>query len=101
VATSFEVEEVEGAPAPVLRLRGELDIDVVERFDDAVRAVTGSEVDSLLLDCTELRFLSSNGLSSILHARSRVGQVVLRGCRHSVRQTFEMTGLDSFFTFTD
>lgn len=101
VGTSFEIEAVEGEPAPCLRLRGELDIDVVERFDAAVRSVTEQEPAALVLDLTELRFLSSNGLSSFLHARSLVGEVVLRGCRSSVRQTFEMTGLDTFFTFTD
>jgi anti-anti-sigma factor len=101
VGTTFEIEEIEGEPAPGLRLRGELDIDVVERFDAAVRSFTQRQPGSLLLDVTDLRFLSSNGLSSFLHARSLVGQVVLRGCRSSVRQTFEMTGLDTFFTFTD
>ena len=101
MGTPFEVEVVTDGPSPQLRLRGELDIDVVERFDAAVLAVTDGDPTSLEIDLTNLSFLSSNGLSSLLHARSLVTEMVIRGCRPAVRRTFEMTGLDRFFTFTD
>jgi len=101
MSVAFSVEAVvEGAP-PRLILRGEFDADSIDEFDRALDEVLVAAPTSLVLDLTDLRFLGSIGLSGFLRARSLVDSAVVHGTRPSVRRTFEVAGLDRFFTFVD
>ena len=101
MSEAFSVEAVVDPAAPRLILRGEFDSDSIDAFDRALDEVLEAKPTALVLDLTELRFLGSIGLSGFLRARSLVESAVVRGTRPSVRRTFEVAGLDRFFTFTD
>jgi anti-anti-sigma factor len=97
----FSVEAVLEPAPPRLILRGEFDSDSIDEFDRALDEVLATNPTSLVLDLTDLRFLGSIGLSGFLRARSLVDAAVVEGTQPSVRRTFEVAGLDRFFTFVD
>lgn len=84
-----------------IRVVGELDVDTVERFDDALESVLAAEPEVLVLDFTGLRYLGSIALSSVLRARSLVDEVRIRHDGSRVRRTFELADLERFFVFED
>jgi anti-anti-sigma factor len=92
VSGHFSAEVVEGSP-PTVALTGELDLATAPRLAQALERVPGDVV----LDCAELSFVDSSGLSVIVDAhrrRARAGhRLSLRGLSASIYQTFEITGL--------
>jgi stage II sporulation protein AA (anti-sigma F factor antagonist) len=88
----FSVRVVDGVP-PVARLAGELDLATVPILTDALHRVP----EDVVLDCTELGFIDSSGLSAIVDAdrrrRATGHRLTLRGLSTIVNQTFELTGL--------
>jgi anti-sigma B factor antagonist len=98
--STFDVEVVLGQQ-PELRVRGELDLASVERFQEAVSyAIDGGRPD-LVVDLREVTFCDSSGLAAMLAARQRVGCLMLRGTSPAVQRTLEATGLDQVFTQQD
>ena len=86
-------------PVARLVLRGDFDSHDIDRFELALERVLDTAPTDLVVDLTGLTFLSSRGLSGLVHARSRVQRLVLRAARPSVRRTIETTGLAEFFEF--
>jgi anti-sigma B factor antagonist len=88
----FSATIVDGSPQ-VVRLSGELDLATVPVLVAALDRVPADVV----LDCTNLGFVDSSGLSAIVaDHRRRTGsghRLTLRGMSATVRQTFELTGL--------
>ena len=66
-------------PVSVMQLRGALDSSTYEQFINEAQALFDSGARDLLIDMTELTFLSSAGIAA-LHRVSRV----FRGEKHSV-----------------
>ena len=60
-------------------------------------------VTDLVLDFTQVGYISSAGLRAVLTAQNwmdaRSGSMVLRGCSKNVLGVFKVTGFDSFLTF--
>jgi anti-anti-sigma factor len=92
----LEIKESENGR---LVLAGRLDAAQSEKarrfFEDIQSQIT--------LDCTDLEFISSAGLSELLALRKRVAQtggtVRLMNVSRDVREVFRYTGLDGFFEF--
>lgn len=75
-----------------IRLRGELDLAVIE---EARHALAGAEHDGQLVvvDFSELRFMDVSGLRLMLAAHRRLGdRMMLRGCSGQVHRLFELMG---------
>src|SRR3954463_14591211 len=82
--------------APVLRLAGRFDGDGATGFDAFAGGLDASGA-IWILDFSEVRYISSMGLRSLVKAekrlRERQGMLVLAGLSRSVRQVIEMARL--------
>ena len=58
-----------------------------------------SDVETLILDMTDVRYMSSAGIRAVLNVKRALGRNTLRitGCNAMVYEVFELTGLDSVF----
>ena len=90
----MEIEKTYEDTRLTLTLRGKLDTDTAPRLTEALAGALGG-ITELVLDMTELTYVSSAGLRALLSARkamARQGRMVLRGVRSSIRQVLEITG---------
>jgi anti-anti-sigma factor len=83
----------------VIEVSGELDISTAPELSQAIQEVVDPELDRIELDCADLRFLDSTGLSVIMAAwkalNGRSSQpVVLRNARPAVERVLRVAGLD-------
>lgn len=126
MAMQTTMERIEGrVPITVMTLTGELDASNYLRLVDDVRPLYGAGVRHLLLDLTDLTFISSSGLVSLYSiekvmqgqeppdpeygwgALHEVGRAIedgsvqtavqLCGVQPGVREVIERTGLDRLF----
>ena len=89
----------------VLRIVGELDLATVAVVRDAVESVPLIGVPRLVLDVTDLSFISAAGVRVALDAQRRLtqhgGRLVLRGPNALVRRVLQATRLDDQFEIDD
>jgi anti-sigma B factor antagonist len=85
---------------PTLKLIGELDIGSVAPIRKAIDAAVANRPARVVLDLSELRFMDSSGLSLLLAAASRIGEVELRQPSAMIRKIIEVTGVSSVFVMT-
>lgn len=86
----------------VIVLRGELDIATVPRFRDPLNDLIEDEsVDCVCVDLTEVTFIDSNGLMTLLHALRRMvrrdARLVLACSNPTVLRLFQATRTDVTF----
>lgn len=94
----MEIVKSERAGAVTLRLRGCLDTAATPEFAKAVESAQAAE--SLLLDMTELEFISSSALRQLVATKKKLGAafpITLTGLNDVVREVFDVTGLDEVF----
>jgi anti-sigma B factor antagonist len=93
--------EVDDARA-IVRVSGEIDIATTPEVDEAVARLTTPDI---VLDLSEVTFMGSSGLASLLRASRRAtelgGSLVLRQPSRAVRDLLEMTHLTDRFTIAD
>lgn len=88
--------EVEGeAPAPVIRLVGDLDIASADDLRRVVAQATAAGPERLVFDVEKLSFMDSSGLTVLLEAAAAVDHVVLRSPTEIVRRVIDTTGVSS------
>jgi anti-anti-sigma factor len=75
-----------------MELAGGLDLATAENFRDAVMEACGEGARVVILDLSDLEFMDSTGLHTILQLRDRVALSVVRASR-GVRRMFEITGV--------
>lgn len=94
--TPLEVER-EGS---LIRLRGDLDAQTAPLLDGAAAEVAAAGTEEIVLDLSEVDFVDSSGLRSILAARRTAGAdgLVLRSPSRAVAAILELTGLAGQFT---
>ena len=79
-------------------LTGDFDMDGVDAFDDALRAVLAVEPSTVRIDLSGVTYLGSAGLSCLVRADQSHPQVVLCGPTPIHLRLFEITGMCSTFT---
>ncbi|HEY3192819.1 MAG TPA: STAS domain-containing protein [Solirubrobacterales bacterium] len=102
---NFDLQiETEGSSA-LVRIRGDLDLQVVDQVADALARIESDEPELLVIDLSRLSFMDSSGMGVIAAAHIRA---VDAGRRFAivippagVRQAFERTKLDEVITTTD
>jgi anti-sigma B factor antagonist len=102
---NFDLQtETEGSSA-LVRIRGDLDLQVVDRVADALARIESDEPELLVIDLSRLSFMDSTGMGVIAAAHIRA---VDAGRRFAivipppgVRQAFERTKLTEVITTTD
>jgi len=88
--------------APVLALRGELDVATVPKFREALnRLAEDDSVHCVVVDLVEVTFIDSTGLMTLLNALRRMvrrdGRLVIACSNPTVLRLFEATRTDATF----
>ena len=93
VPQAFRMETGQIGGTDVVRIYGELDLVHADEVRLALEAAPGNVV----VDLSELEFIDSTGLSSVLvarrHVEGRGKSLEIRGARGAVRKLFEAAGL--------
>ncbi|MFC1465621.1 MAG: STAS domain-containing protein [Candidatus Brachytrichaceae bacterium NZ_4S206] len=98
-------QKLEDQSITILRLAGRLDATTVSQLE---RALTDAQLSGdrvIVIDLSDLAYISSSGLRVLLtgrsNARKRGGEVFLCSLRPPVREVFEMVGFTAVFTIFD
>ncbi|MCQ2347184.1 MAG: STAS domain-containing protein [Paludibacteraceae bacterium] len=85
------------------KLIGRLDTDAASDVESQWNALIESANRHIVLDCTELEYISSSGLRLFLTLQkatmAKGGHLTLREVNPSVKQVFNLTGFSSIFAF--
>ena len=92
------VLHTDDSPA-VVDLVGDLDTSASDVFVEDVSKLFENGCNSVVLDMSQLEFLSSSGLRKLLiisrMAASKGGRMTVRNVSPDIRQIFSLTGFDS------
>jgi anti-sigma B factor antagonist len=98
------VEAVEHRHDGVLvRLAGELDLYNASDVAAALGEVADAEPTRVVIDLTDVEFVDSTALGTLVAARQRLGngRLVLAAAGPDVRRALEVSGLDQHFALSD
>ena len=101
----MEVNITTKGDSRVVKLIGRLDTvaspDVTKALEPVIEDATGT----IILDCSEMTYISSSGLRIFLtlHKASlaKGGKVIVRSINNDIRTVFMMTGFLNLFTIED
>ena len=85
----------------VLHLRGRLDLAAAPGFESLVKALIGGGENKIVLECRDLKYVSSSGLAAFISCGKQLsngGTLVFAGLNNHIESLFEMTGLAGLFT---
>jgi len=89
----------------LMKVIGEVDASSSIELDDAIRGVIEGGPQNLVVDCTNLDYISSAGLgvfmSYIEEFRKHEANLVIFGLNAKVRNVFEILGLDQLLTIRE
>ncbi|MBI1292217.1 anti-sigma factor antagonist [bacterium] len=97
----MEISVTRQHPVTVIALKGRLDVLTSKNLKDAVITEIDAGANHLVLDFTNLEYVSSAGLRVLLEARKilkpRDGSVVLSGVQSFITTILNSTGFDTLF----
>ena len=85
----------------VLHLRGRLDLAAKPEFESLVNGLIAGGDNKLVLDCRDLKFVSSSGLGAFIACGRQLaggGALIFVGLSDHLESLFEMTGIVGLFT---
>lgn len=84
-------------------LKGRLDTIAAPEAAGPIQTLIDNADKTIILDCTELEFISSSGLRLFLTLRkaskAKNKDVIIRGANADIKQVFSITGFASLFKF--
>jgi anti-anti-sigma factor len=84
----------------ILAVSGKLSAATADEFGVKVEEALGESV-NIVMDFQEVSYLASAGLRVLILAQKRIkaanGKLVFKNVQESVREVFEVTGLDDIF----
>ncbi len=84
-------------------LNGRLDTAASTEFARDMQPLMDNANKLIILDCTDLKFISSSGLRLLLSLRkqsiAQKGDITIKGVSDEVKQVFTITGFYSLFNF--
>ena len=87
----------------VAMLEGRLDTAASIETEKAMSPLYECEKQDIIIDCTDLTYISSSGLRIFLgvmkNAKARNSHVYIRGISNDIRSIFTMTGFINLFDF--
>jgi anti-sigma B factor antagonist len=93
---------VESGNQLIARFSGRLDTPAAVQTAEDVKPLLEASNREIILDCTELEYISSSGLRIFLSIRKEASahgsKVIVRNINDDIRQVFMMTGFVSLFT---
>ncbi len=84
-----------------ITLQGDLDSTSVEALHERLQGLASAGVDRMVLDVTDLDYMSSAGLRELVFLRQKMPgevEVVIVGATDSVAETIQLTGFDRSVT---
>lgn len=97
----MEVHITESEGTMTARLVGRLDTPAAVEVSREVQPLLDHAGDTLILDCSDLTYISSSGLRIFLTLRKAAaaagGEVIVEGLSNEIRQVFMMTGFLQLF----
>lgn len=97
----MEVQITESEGMMTARLAGRLDTPAAVGVSHDIQPLLDNAGKTLVLDCSEMTYISSSGLRIFLTLRKAAaekgGKVVIRGLSSEIRQVFMMTGFLQLF----
>ena len=98
---NVRIEEIDGNV--VAFLAGSLDTAAALETEKAMSHLNDVEGKDIIIDCTDLKYISSAGLRIFLgilqNAEDKGGHVYIRGINDEVRGIFAITGFSNIFEF--
>lgn len=85
----------------VLRLRGRMDLTVAGEFGKLLEGIIAAGQTKILLDCSDLQYVSSSGLGVFIAGGKKLGpggKLVFAALNNQIKNVFEMTGIAHLFT---
>jgi anti-sigma B factor antagonist len=85
----------------VLSLRGRLDVTAKPEFEALLKSAIESGEHKIVLECRELKFVSSSGLGAFIACGRLLtgkGSLVFAEMSDHLQSLFVMTGIDKLFT---
>lgn len=86
----------------IFSIRGRLDSNTSAEFEERLLTVMENGTLNLIADFGELEYISSAGLRVILQTAKKLGRtngnIILCSIQDYIREVFEISGFDSFFT---
>ena len=97
----MKTEIVENGSQVIAKFSGRLDTAAAVQTAEDVKPLLEAEHKEIVLDCTELEYISSSGLRIFLSIRKEAAnhgsKVIVRNINADIRQVFMMTGFISLF----
>ena len=97
----MKTEIVEEGKQLIAKFSGRLDTPAAVQTMEDVKPLLEAEGKEIILDCTELEYISSSGLRIFLSIRKEAAahgsKVIVRNINADIRQVFMMTGFVSLF----
>lgn len=82
-------------------LNGRLDTLAAQEVSKQLESLTEDASGTIIMDCTEMSYISSSGLRIFLTLRKAAGEkggkVIVRGISNDIRSVFMMTGFLNLF----
>ena len=98
----MEITEERRANLLILRVIGKLDASTSKDLEAKVLALVASNQEKLVIDLSQLDYISSAGLRVFLLAAKRMdnakGKMILCSLKDAVKQVFDIAGFSSFLT---
>ena len=87
------------------QLIGRLDTPAAQEVSTALAPVMEKADGTIILDCSQMSYISSSGLRIFLTLRkaaaNKGGKVIVRGINNEIRNVFMMTGFLNLFQIED
>lgn len=97
----METLEEKVGDVKILHLRGRLDLAASPPFESLVKGLIAGGETKLVMDCHDLKYVSSSGLGALIACGKQLGEngsLVFAGLSSNIESLFEMTGIASLFT---
>jgi len=89
----------------LLEVQGDVDAHTAPNLDKALKDLLAQNHSRLVLDASQLEYISSAGLRVVLFAQQEArqlgGEVRVFGLNAQVRRTFEIAGIDELLHISD
>ena len=101
----MQVEITQKSGITILSVKGKIDTDTAPNFEEIVTKVIDEGKINLLMDCSELEYISSSGLRVFLLALKTVrplnGEVAICAMKEHVKEIFNIVGFNALFPIFD
>lgn len=89
--------------ATVITLKGRLDTVSTPDFEKAIEPVLKSNMENVIVECSEFDYISSSGLRLFLGLQKTAlasgGKLTVKNLRPEIKEIFGMTGFTALFNF--